>query len=519
MNKFAGVIFTIFILIISFLVFLGIRKNNVKNNNEAKQKTEEIVKKEDLRLGVLNLDTFNPILTKNRYVYEMVNLFYDSLIDLSSDYSIKLELAEKIEKMQDLEYRVVLKDVSWNNMKDKLSSEDVLFTVDKIKENSGIYGDNVKNIAEIKIISDREFSIILKEKDPFFISHLNFPIMKKVDDAMFVNANDYGVPYGIGKYFLSKTENNILYFELNKDYYAFKDGNSPYIKKILVSRYKTGLELYNDFKAGNIDILETDKEDVESFLGKFGYHKLTYKGREFTNLAFNCAKINDKNIRKAIAHILDKNLILNEVYGVLDSNYPLDNSFWLGSSFNIDKNLNYARELLEKAGLMQRDGKWTIDGKEIVLNILVNKDNLNSVKAAESIKKQFSDIGLNLNIVLADAETFEKDIREKNYEMAIFTIRTDFSPSMKSFFGLNNYYNYVDPNMTELLKQINEIDLKNEKEIKSVYKKIEEMYLEDIPFIGLYKDKRYYLISNALNGEINPNSHNIFQNFNVWYRK
>lgn len=520
MNKVIRWIFASVIIFIVIFLFIVINKRlDKKENINDIEKKEEIVKKEDLRLGILNLDTLNPILTKNRYVYELVNLFYDSLIDLSADYRVSMELAEKIEKMQDLEYRVTLKDVNWNNLQDKLSSEDVFFTVDKIKANGGIYKDNVSNIAEIKVLNDKEFSIILNKKDPFFIYNLNFPIMKKVEDRIFMDSKAYGVPHGIGMYFLSKIENNILHFNLNEKYYGFKEKDKPHVKKILVGRYTEGSELYGEFKLGNIDILETNKENIEKFLGKFGYYKLTYKGREFTNLGFNCVKINDPNLRKAVLYILDKSLILNELSGVLESNYPLDNGFWIDGILNISKNLNYAKELMEEAGFKQKEGKWVKDEHVVELNIMANKERTNEVKASEIIAKQLTDFGIDTKVLLVENGTFEKNILDKNYDLAVFTIRTSFSPDMTSFFGTNNLYNYVNPNMNEVLKQLEIINLNNEKELNSIYKNMEEIYLKDIPFIGLYRNKRFYLVSNALNGEIVANSHNIFQNFKEWYRK
>lgn len=530
MNKFAGSIFILAIIIISILAGTYVYKEN-KNTKNAKQAEEKIVKKNDLRLAVLNLDTFNPIYSKNRYVRFMSSLFYDGLIKLDENYMPKLLLAESIEKKQNLEYQIKLKDVKWNRMEEKLSSEDVSFTIEKIKEFGGVYGDNVKNINELKILDDKTFSIILSKPDPFFVYNLTFPILKKTDNKLFKDAKKYGVPHGIGKYFLSKVENNNLIFKLNPNYFEYKvetgQKEEPYIKEIIVKRFSSGESLYGDFKSGEIDALETEKNDLEGFLGNYGYVQSSKKGRDFTFLAFNCEKINSKEFRKAISYILDIPIILNELNkSIMDSSYILDyGSFAYSKEISFEKNLGQAKTLLEKAGFVQKEGKW-MDGKnELALNILVNKGDANNIKSAEMIKRQMENFGIKMVISLKDKEDYKKDILDKKYNIAIMSVRNSFNPDISNFLGEKNYFNYINPNILELLKQIQDSNSINEgldemsKEIKVIYKKIEEIYMDEVPFIPLYRNKINFLISTGLNLEGNLNLNNIFQNIEKSYRK
>lgn len=538
MNKFSGIVFSIAIIIVVILVgiYMYKEKNKVSKKEE---KTEIIVKKNDLRLGVLNLDTFNPIYTKNRYVRGMSFLFYDGLVALDENYRLKLLLADSIEKKQNLEYKIVLKDVKWNMTDEKVKSDDIAFTIEKIKEVDGIYFENVKNIAEIKILDDKTFSIILSNEDPFFVYNLTFPILKKTENTLFKDSKKYGVPVGVGKYFLSKIENNNLIFKLNPNYFEYstkkEDSNGnipnnklePFIKEVIVKRFNSGQDLYSDFKSGELDVLETDKIDIESFLGNYGYINSEYKGRDFSMISFNCNRINSFKIRKAISNIIDKPIILNALdKKIIDTSYILDNgSFFYSGELSLDKNLSEAKKLLEETGFIQKEGKWKLNEKDIILNILVNKANLNHMKASEIIKSQIENFGIKVNLVLKDNEGYIKDIRDKNYDIAIFSVRNSFSPNIENFFGKNNYFNYTNPNINELLKQIENSNKINtniseyEDEIKMIYKKIEEIYIKDIPFIPLYRNKRNYLISTGLNMESKLNENNVFQNIEKWYRK
>ena len=46
-----------------------------------------------------------------------------------------------------------------------------------------------------------------------------------------------------------------------------------------------------------------------------------------------------------------------------------------------------------------------------------------------------------------------------------------------------------------------------------------EIYLEDIPYIGLYRNKEILAYSNNFRGDVSPNNYNIYYNFSTWYRE
>lgn len=515
MKRFSEIIFVIFIIAISILVIFFVNKKNKENIKEENAEIEN--KKEDIRLAVLNLDTLNPILTKNRYVYDLTNILYDSIINLDENYMPSLELGESFEKLSDTKYIVKLKDVNWNNMEDKLTSDDVKFTVDKIKEHKGIYFENVKNIKEVNILDKNTLEFILFNKDKYFKYNLTFPIMKKVEDNVFIDSAGYGVPHGIGMYFLSKIDGDILHFKLNEKYYGFKEKNKmPDIKTVLVKRYKDANSMYTDFKEGSIDLLETGKSDVENFIGNFGYIKKPYKGRDFTFLGFNTQKVEDVSLRQSIFYVLDKNEVLNGIEGVSKSTFPLDfGSFVYKKDINTKENLDMAKSILEKAGYEIKN-EVLKNGNKVELNIILNKAKAEELRLGENIKSNLEKNGIKVNLYPLEREDYTNRLNTKNYDVAIITIRNNFTPSLESFFGKDNYFNYINPNMDEILK---EIDNKDEKDADILYEKLEEIYLKDMPFIPLYRNERYLFLSSALNGKIVPNSHNIFENFISWYRK
>ena len=71
--------------------------------------------------------------------------------------------------------------------------------------------------------------------------------------------------------------------------------------------------------------------------------------------------------------------------------------------------------------------------------------------------------------------------------------------------------------MFELLQ--NASIIKEENQLKEIYQKIYNLYKEDVPFIGLYRNKNITITSQNLIGVIEPNNYTTFYNLENWYRR
>lgn len=286
MNKIIRYVFILTIIIVAMLTIIFVMKEKNNKNNKNNEYVKKNIIQKDLRLGVAELDTFNPILSNNRNVYEISKLFYDSLVFIDGTYKPTLLLAEELNKIDDLKYKIKFKkNIKWNGAEGYLTSNDIKFTLERIVDSNSIYKSNIQNIAAITVISDYELELHLKTPDNFLKYKLNFPIMKETNVELFKNTEKYKVPPNIGKYNFLEIKNSTYIFKLNKDYYNFEQ--KPIIETVTVNIFQNAGEMYNSFKSGNIDILNTLVLDIEKYIGNFGYLKTVYKDREFNYLAFN----------------------------------------------------------------------------------------------------------------------------------------------------------------------------------------------------------------------------------------
>ena len=51
------------------------------------------------------------------------------------------------------------------------------------------------------------------------------------------------------------------------------------------------------------------------------------------------------------------------------------------------------------------------------------------------------------------------------------------------------------------------------------YKRMYELYLEEVPYIGLYRNTESIVCNQNLVGNITPNSYNVYHNIEKWYRQ
>ncbi len=90
--KYFFVLGFIILLVITYVVFYD--KDNSKNEIQDQTSTTTVLIT-DLRLGIAELDTMNPILSNNKNVKEISRLIFDSLITIGNNYELEYDLATR----------------------------------------------------------------------------------------------------------------------------------------------------------------------------------------------------------------------------------------------------------------------------------------------------------------------------------------------------------------------------------------------------------------------------------------
>lgn len=96
-------------------------------------------------------------------------------------------------------------------------------------------------------------------------------------------------------------------------------------------------------------------------------------------------------------------------------------------------------------------------------------------------------------------------------------IHTGFSPKVTALFGGDNLSNYNSENLNNIINDIKiSTDYTKQKEN---YSRLYDEYLENFPYIFLYRSTSSVVYNQTLCGKISPNSYSMFYNIEKWYRQ
>ena len=529
-NNIFGYIFIVFIIGIMAFAIYRVKIQNSNNNKDgaaSSSSVQEIEKGTEMTLAISEFDTINPIITSNKKVQDIDKLIYESLINITEDYKIEYCLAKEIAKNSEKTYIIKLKSgIKWSDG-NRFTSYDVKFTIDRLLKDenaNSVYKQNVENIEEVDIIDNTTLTIILSKEVKNFEYYLNFPILSNeyYAGSDFWNTEKNTAPVTTGRFKISEVTNNTILLEKNTDWWN-KEKSST-IEKITINLYSTVAELYNAFKMGSIDLISTQNSSYQNYVGTIGYDVTEIEGREFVFLALNTNNsiLSDANIRKAIRASIDKNRVISNSYGNIykTSNFPINTSSYLVDEGEENfYNLEEKNNLLSSSGWELKKGTWqkNINYKTnvIQLNLLVRAKDGTRVRAAEDIKNQLQEQGILINIIYASDSEYNSYLNNKNYDIALCSIEQPIAPDLNSYFGSNNYANYSNSEVKEIMNSIGNISDENELKVK--FQRLYEIYNEEVPYIGIARNKILAIKNTNLIGEIKANWYNMFYNIDEWY--
>lgn len=523
------IVFCIIVVLLIIFAIYKVYNTDGPNQNSLTQSTDQIqtVKLTNLRIGIAEVDNFNPILSNNKNIQDISRLIFDSLLTLDENYKIQYSLAEEYSKLDDTTYLIKLKDdIKWHDGSNFVAS-DVQFTIDRLKDTQSIYSYNVQNLIGLEVIDDYTIKLFLDSSVPFFEYNLTFPILSRTyfEGEDFVNTIKNDTLIGTGMYKIVSNENSIMILEKNDDYWNKQE--EIVLEEIRVTQYGSMGEVYNAFKIGNIDFAYTSALNIEDYIGTIGYKLKTYPGREFDFICFNCDNkvLKNQEVRNAISYAIDKTNIVSGIFEnkYFVSRFPLDYGNWLYNkeSSSIGYNTDKVNELLSNSGWTLSNNVWrkTVEYNTLRtdLDLVVLSTNEKRVQVAENIKAQLEPLGIKINIIKASESQYNRYLENKNYEMILTGTYTGFSPDLTMYFGDNNIANYNNDEMKNLISEVKNIS--DEDLLKEKYNRIIEIYEEQTPYVSLYYNRNSVIYSNNLLADITPNNYNLFYNIYSWYRE
>ncbi|MBO5179162.1 MAG: peptide ABC transporter substrate-binding protein [Clostridia bacterium] len=517
----------IFLISVSLVLglFLGIREYMLN-----KEDSEDVINQDtinenyigELKLPLIEVDSLNPLFTKNRQVAYTLNLIYEPLIAYDSSNKLSPKLSTEWAQKDEITWIVKLREnVKWHSNKD-FTADDVIFTINTILQNQqSIYYQNVSNIENLDKLSNNSISITLKVKDEYLPYKLTFPILPKY--YLFEDVNNIEKlkrPVGTGMYKFVEISNDEFRTTLTYNDNWWNNSTNK-LETIYLYKFASYGEAIKAFKSSEIDLISTSMSSWKKKFGVIGINSYSYENAQFETIIPNTQRnsLSESSVRRAILYAINRNNIINEVYeGNANTKDVMIHEYsWLyDKNTNIEYSPEKAKQLLLNAGWNQSNSGWqkNMNGKNITLKfeMLVKDNSEEHINVAQIIKENLAEIGVTLNVKKVSATNYKANIEQGNFDLALATIELQNEYDIIDLLKNKNYSRYENEQINNLLEKL----YMNNISIVESFKKMQATYRNEIPYIGLYFRTDTLLTNKAVKGQITPTWYSTYHNIQSW---
>lgn len=452
----------------------------------------------EINLAVFDVDTLNPIRTKSQSVSEIMSLIYEPLFSFDEKLNPIPCLAENIIVSADgLSVRLSLKkNVMWHSGA-AFTSDDVIYTVNEIKNGESMYKHNVAPVADITADTDGGVIMTLKEPVMNIEGLLSFPIIRNGSAADIKE-----LPDGTGAFLVEEKNASSLLLTANK----YREKSS--VSAVNVSIMRNAAACLNAFEANELDIITSAVVDLseKTPAGDIEIHQ--YTSNRMTFLGFNCTleKYQTPYLRLAISGMIDREKIVeNALFGRAKvCRLPFNPTSYIYSETE-GPEIDISGAFL-KAGYTKMNGMYLSEtGEQVKADILVSQESARKVAVAQDIAEQLRTEGIDVNVTVTSYDDYLRRIDKKEYDMFVgeVTMSDNLCPDFLTADG--NFFGYFDQQMSDSVYQMKQAKGDNFKNAMLDYERI---FTVNPPFATLcfYNDGVVY--KKNISGITEPNFYN-----------
>lgn len=449
--------------------------------------------------GTLNIfslvpDDTDPLLTKKPSLINVYKLVFDGLVKTDAKGNPGPSLAESWYVSADgLKWVFNLKDdVKWHD-KTYLTPQDVIFTVERIKSfnDKSPYMVNISNINSISETGDHGVTLFLNEPSFNTPALMNFPIVqKKYYGERNMETRDFVrvFPPGTGPYMIKDYEKGVSFS-------LARAGDTPLIPSITVHLYTNMRQVYDAFQKRELDIINCPFY-VDVSTGKKDLLTVDYVIDSWELLAINngSGPFVLPEARHLLYGAVDVKAIIEQVYG----GYGLESFFPTSHSPRESKDPEDFSHL-------------SFPGQ---IQILVNEENSHRTEACRMICDMLLEWGINARPEILPFDGVIDRVSKGEYTLALLgmalTPYGDLS-LLSSGYGLILAQDQFTESFLKLKRSISQGTYDYHR------KETEDLILEEMPYVGLYRIKEKVVYNNRIKGNIDPCFLNIYNNIENWY--
>jgi peptide/nickel transport system substrate-binding protein len=456
-------------------------------------------------------------------------LLFSGLVRFNEDGQPQADLAEAWGVSQDGKvYNFTIRpDAAWHDGT-PVTSDDVIFTIDRIKGDGSLYPQDIKDLwdkIEVSRLNDKNLKFTLPEPFVPFMDYLTFGVLPKhllesVPADQMANAEFNISPVGSGPYKFDRLlveDGQItgVVLSINPQYY----GKPPYIEQVVFRYYPTSAEALDAYSQGDVlsvsqitsDVLNAALEEqnlslYSSRLPKMGMVMLNTKNPETSFL-------DNPKVRRALMLAINRPYLINQYLQgqAIIANGPILPNSWAyhDGQEQIPYDPAEAVNLLKAEGyVLPADGSEVRakEGTQLAFTLLHPNDPTHA-SIAQTIQEQWAEIGVKAEL---QAVPYDQLVREslatRAYQAALVDLDLSRTPDPDPYpfwhqaeaTGGQNYSQWDNRAASEYLEQAR---VTADPELrKRLYRNFQVVFNKELPALPLYVPVYSYGVASQVEG-------------------
>ncbi|MGI6176300.1 MAG: ABC transporter substrate-binding protein [Christensenellales bacterium] len=421
---------------------------------------------------------------------------------------------------------LIREGVSWQGGAGQLDADDVLHTLDEIKQRVNdldadtVYRGCIDVIEGYEKLGDGAVRITANCSLQYLLYHLDFPVLPQGQDVTMS-------PLGTGPYRVeSYTPKQSMKLVRNADWW---DERGVYIDSITALCTADDAHALAAYQDGGLDAVYTIDLTASAFRNTQEDTAKQAISRYYTYIAINHTheRLGALDIRKAIAYSLDKGELATRAFsrhGVMANVPSLPGNYYNATVYPYESLLrNEVTPLLQGQGFSDRDHDGIVEDamrKPLTFKLLVSAslEGIPLADMAKTIERQLEKSGMGVEIVAVEKEEYAARLHQGDFDLALVHTYLPQAPDYGVFLapeGALNYGGYAEASAVTLTDAVKKAE--DEQDFMEAMNALNSYFMAEIPHIPVCFQTRTLLLRNVIQGVTNAPDPYPYMHIENWY--
>lgn len=477
-----------------------------------------------------SLGRLNPLLDWNNSADRAVDrLLFSGLVRFDERGMPRADLAQAWGVAEDgTIYNFTIRDNAVWHDGTPVTSDDVIFTVDRMKSAGSLYPQDIKDLwskIEVTKMNDKNLKFTLTEPFVPFMDYLTFGILPKhllevVPPDQLPNADFNINPVGTGPYkfdhlIVDGGQITGVVLTVSSTYY----GNPPYIEQVVFRYYPSSADAFEAYQQGDVlSVSQITSDVLNSALEEPNLSVYTSRLPQMTFVLFNLnspevAFLQNAKVRRALMLATNRSYIVNTLLkgqAILTDGPILPGSWaYYDGIEHFEYNPDESVHLLKGEGYVIPAAGGEVRAKEgsSLAFTMLHPDDALHTKIAEMIKEEWAGIGVSVTLQAVPYDKLATDfLASRSYQAALVDLNLSRTPDPDPYpfwhqseaTGGQNYSQWNDRSASEFLEQAR---ITTDYTLRTrLYRNFQVVFAKELPALPLFSPVYTYGVDSQVQG-------------------